>query len=440
MMMHMKHVRLSVLLMECVVACSVMAAESAAAPSISDAKAATEWNQWRGPNRDGISPDRDWSTDWKETGPKVPWKAKVGLGCSSVVVGGRRAFTMGNVQVGEKEVEVIEKVKQKSADGKETEVEQKTIKKQPVCEDSVYCLNVETGEVMWKRGWEQPLDPSGFEGGPTSTPCVDGDRVYFQGRTGRVTCHEVQTGRIIWEYMPEKPASTIWGGIASSPMVDGKLLIAAQAAFDKETGAIIWKPKRPLVWNSPVVFTSSGRRLLGFLSNNGLAALQSEDGKELWFLDWAADQNVADPVFFEDMVFVSSRRTKATAEQCGLFQIDRTGPRAVWKNSNLMSYFQVRVLLNGYVFGCDEQNLKCLDIRTGEVKWAAGGGRGQLIASNGMLIIAWDGAVVIAEASSNGYREIAKAKCNAGSSPPSLSGGYLFCRGKGEITCLDVRK
>src|SRR5262245_7508497 len=57
---------------------------------------AGDWPHWRGPDRNGISSESAWLDQWPANGPKVAWKANVGLGFSSFVVGGGRVVTMGH--------------------------------------------------------------------------------------------------------------------------------------------------------------------------------------------------------------------------------------------------------------------------------------------------------------------------------------------------------
>ncbi len=64
--------------------------------SSDNSKQATGWQQWRGPNRDGVSNEKGLMDSWPESGPAVLWKAtELGGGYSSVVVQGDRLFTMG---------------------------------------------------------------------------------------------------------------------------------------------------------------------------------------------------------------------------------------------------------------------------------------------------------------------------------------------------------
>ena len=64
------------------------------APVVSSVRA-DDWPQWRGPERNGISKESGWAFQWPDEGPKIAWKAKIGLGYSSFVVADGRAYTVG---------------------------------------------------------------------------------------------------------------------------------------------------------------------------------------------------------------------------------------------------------------------------------------------------------------------------------------------------------
>ena len=56
-----------------------------------------DWPQWRGPNRDGCSPESGLLAEWPDGGPKLLWKAEgLGLGYAGVSLADGRIFTMGD--------------------------------------------------------------------------------------------------------------------------------------------------------------------------------------------------------------------------------------------------------------------------------------------------------------------------------------------------------
>src|ERR1051325_2201513 len=63
--------------------------------------APTDWPQWRGPDRDGLSKEPGLLKDWPKQGPPLAWKATgVGKGYSTVSVVGDRIFTIGDLDDG----------------------------------------------------------------------------------------------------------------------------------------------------------------------------------------------------------------------------------------------------------------------------------------------------------------------------------------------------
>ena len=55
-------------------------------------------SQWRGPNRDGIYPDKDLLNVWPEAGPKLLWLTEVlGNGYSSPVIADGKLYINGEI-------------------------------------------------------------------------------------------------------------------------------------------------------------------------------------------------------------------------------------------------------------------------------------------------------------------------------------------------------
>lgn len=59
---------------------------------------AQEWPQWRGPNRDGVSLEKELLHEWPAAGPKLLWQVdRVGVGYSSLSVKGGCLYTQGDL-------------------------------------------------------------------------------------------------------------------------------------------------------------------------------------------------------------------------------------------------------------------------------------------------------------------------------------------------------
>jgi outer membrane protein assembly factor BamB len=380
---------------------------------------AADWPQWRGPNRDGISAETGWSTTWPASGPKVLWKANFGQGCSSFSVAGNRAFTMGNNQNA----------------------------------GAVYCLDTQTGQVVWKHEFPSPLDGKMFEGGQCSTPTVDGDSVFALGRQGQFFCLNKETGAVIWskDFVKDFAAKPAQWGYAGSPLIVGNRVIievggpgASAVAFDKASGKVLWQAgDDPQSYGSPLLFTRDGKDCVAFFNTAGLVVREAANGAELMRFPWKTmyDINPTTPIVADGKVFIASGYNHGAA----LVPLGEANPKALWENKAMRNKMNSCVLWKGALYGFDEGTLTCMDFATGNVKWQQKGlGLGSLTLADGKLLIqAENGALVVAEAAPEAYKEIARTQAvpNKTWVIPVLANGKIFCRNNnGEAVCLDVSK
>ncbi len=381
---------------------------------------AADWPNWRGPERNGASREAGISFAWPESGPKVLWKAAVGTGFSSMAIAKGRVFTMGN-------------------DGDK---------------DSVHCLDAKTGDSIWKHSYDCPLDPNLFEGGPTSTPAVDGDRVYTISRLGQVFCLAVADGKVLWsrDLAEEGEMPAPGWGYAGSPAIHGKQLLLnvgeAGMALDKLTGRTIWQSgPEEAGYSTPVVFEKDGKRFGIFSSGKYFSAVDLESGEIVWSHRWLTryGMNACDPVVEGERIFITSGYGKG----CALLKHAAEEAELVWKGKALRSQLTVPVKIGGFVYGIDgdenarEPALKCVSFATGEEAWAETGvGFGSLIAVDGRLVIlSAAGELIVGEADSAKWKEMARVKVLEGKcwTPPAQAEGRLYCRNAlGDLVCLSL--
>ncbi len=389
---------------------------AAALLACSGAAIAEDWPHWRGVNYDGISKEAEFNTAWPETGPKVLWRASVGTGFSSFSVSDGRVYTTGH------------------AGGT----------------DTLWCFDAAGGKVIWKHTYKQPLDPKLYEGGPSATPTVDGNRVYMLAKRGQLMCLNADDGKVIWErnVNTELGATLPKWGFASSPVIIGDRLIVnagkAGMAFDKKTGKELWvNGTDPTGYASAVPFKHQDKQCVLIFGAAMLYCVQVDDGAVLWQTPWPTsyEANIADPVIVaDDKIFISSGYKKG----CALLKITPGGARPVWVNREMQNHMASTVFVNGLLFGMDERKFKCLDLN-GEVKWSErSSGKGTVTVAGDKLIILSDkGRLAVATPSADGYKEIAAAKVLKGKcwTVPVLANGRIYCRNaKGDVVCLDVRK
>ena len=380
---------------------------AAAAPA-----AAGDWPQFRGPYRVGVSPETQWVSRWPAAGPRRLWTAQVGQGFSSMAVKAGRVYTMGN-----------------TAD-----------------QDVVSCLQAATGKVVWQ--YRYPCR-AGDYGGPRATPTVHENKVYTLSREGQALCLDAATGKLLWrrDVARELRAAAPQWGFAGSALIQGNLALynvgKAGVALDKSTGRVVWNSGSGTAgYASPVPFTIRGRSGVAFFVADGIVGVDPRSGRALWQHPWQTsfDVNAADPVFFEDSVFISSNYNKGGA----LVRVGSGRPSVVWESRNMRNHFHASVLLGTSLYGNDENTLKCVDVRTGAERWRMRGmGKGGLIAAGSRLIVLTErGEVVVVGATPNQFTEIARAKVVDGTcwTQPVLANGLLYCRSQqGALVCVDLR-
>jgi outer membrane protein assembly factor BamB len=321
--------------------------------------------------------------------------------------------------------------------------------------DTVFCFDAEKGGVLWKHAYPSDLGDKYFEGGPTSTPAVDGDRVFTIGRWGNLFCFETATGKIVWSVNLQKDAGfpvPSWG-FGGSPLVHENLLVLnvgdAGVALEKSTGKVVWK-SAPLEcgYSTPLPLRRGDETLLLLGSAKSYLAVNAKTGREAWRVKWITQYgvNAADPVVDGDSVFVSTGYGKGGA----LLRLGSSEPAIAWQSKVLRTQMNPAVLIGGFLYGVDGDTtektaLKCVELSTGKEKWARPlAGAGAVAAADGRLIVlGGTGELMVAPASPEAFTPTARANVLTSKcwSVPVLANGRIYCRGAdGQVVCVDVRK
>lgn len=382
---------------------------------------ADDWPTHRGPNCNGISTESGWSPQAINK-PKILWKANVGFGASSMVTSNGKLYTMGNRD--------------------DT--------------DTVYCFNADTGEVLWKHSYPCPRDKRMFEGGTASTPTIAGKHLYTLSQRGHLFCLDAETGKVVWA----RNLITDFGGslsqwhYAGSPLIETNTLIvetggkgSSVVALEKNTGTTLWKAGSDKAgYATPVVFDHDGRKAVLVFNAHGLVAHDLASGKELWRFRWKTsyDVNAATPLVFDKKVFISSGYNRG----CALIDISGDEPKLLVENKHMQAQFPTPILHDGHIYGISGNTpggeLRCLDAKDLKAKWSQDGlGTGGLTLADGKLIIQGEkGHLVIADASPEAYKELARAKVLSGRCwvQPILSNGRIYTKNNnGDLLAIDVR-
>jgi len=408
---------------------------------------ASDWPQWRGLQRDGITVEHSgWPDGWPG---KRLWGFNAGFGCTSPVIAGDNVYVMG--------------WKGKSRGN-------------PVGKDTLYCLDLKTGKVKWKQSYTSRYQSrirtgdTGSYGGPSSTPVFDVETgfLYTLSIDGDFCCWDTtKNGKLLWkknfydtynvQQRPDCGKGVRDYGYTSSPLIDGGLVIVETGdskgtvmAFDKTTGKLQWQSgiKGPAGHSSgPVPMTVDGMNCIATLTLTKLAVMRTDSGFEgvtIAKFPWKTDYgcNIATPAVFDNKVLISSSYNN---HRSCLLDISQNGAKQIWKSkyhskvSSPVIYKNCIYMINGPLY--------CLDLGTGKLKWKGGnfGNGSLLVCSKDDKIIAFgNGKIVLidAEPADNKYHELSRIDnvVSATCYPHiALSDGIICCKDRaGNIVCFSV--
>ena len=379
-----------------------------------------DWPRWLGPNADGVSTE---ALPAEIDLTNIAWTAELGIGFSSFSVADGRVFSMGHNE------------------GKET----------------VWCLNEEGGKLLWKDTYPAALMPNLHEGGPGATPTVDGEYVYTISKDGQLRVYKAATGEVLWTKdmmalsgLRKRPE---WGFTGSPLILDGHVLVEAGAtfAFDKETGAEIWRSEdyRP-AYGTPQVFESDGNQFLAVLKTDGLVILDPKEGKTLGFSLWRTSfqTNSTTPLDAgKARLFISTGYDQG----CALFQFSGGELNKIYQNKNMCNHMGNSVLIDGRLYGFDGTahrgrpvEFTCLDLETGEKEWHFEDYRyGSVIAAGKDLVVLTEsGEMMIGAASTDGFRPRARHRVLQGRcwTPPVVDNGVIYARNAaGKLVAIQIQ-
>jgi outer membrane protein assembly factor BamB len=409
-------------------------------PAKSTTAAGSDWPAYRGPAGTGVTA-ADFGKPWMSGGPKQLWKAEATNGFSSITVSGNIATTLMT----------------RDHEGSPLE--------------HCVAMDATTGKELWAQplkiaryghdgGNEGTGDNKGGDG-PRSTPTHDGGKLYVYGSNLDFYCFDTKSGKKLWD----KDIAKDYGGKhirwmnATSPLIEGNLVIvsgggagAAFLAFDKASGALKWKGENDTITHAtPTAAVIHGTRQIIFFTKEGLAAVTPQDGKVLWRQEYKFNiSTAASPIVFEDIVYCSA----GYGVGAGAYRIEKKG--SAWSSTEIWSkegndvanHWSTPVCKDGYLYGMfqfknyGDGPVKCVDIRTGEVKWSkAGFGPGNVILSGDKVLALSDkGELVLFEASPAEYKELARADVLDGKcwSTPTIAGGRIFARSTKEAAAFAI--
>lgn len=332
--------------------------------------AAADWPDWRGPRRDGISPEKNLPEKWSPTGDNLAWRAPYG-GRSAPIVAGDRVYLMNVLGSGAE------------------------------LKERVMALDANSGKVMWEHSYDVFLSDVPPHRASWASPAADLEtgNVYTFGVGGMLKAFD-KSGKVLWEHSltEELGLVTTHGGRTVSPVVEGPYVIVSgittgwgeQAraghrfmAFDKKTGATMWVSSpggRPYdtTYSPPIVADVAGTRMLMAGGGDGTVhAIKVWTGEPVWKFEVSKRGVNTGVALNGTTAIVSHSEENLDGSEMGLLAaIDATARGAIgkeqtkWQHKGWQGGFSSPVVDGDRLYQVDNgANLFAFDVNTGKTLW-----------------------------------------------------------------------
>ena len=406
---------------------------------------AADWPQWRGPNRDGHSPETGLLKAIPKDGPPLVWTANLGgVGYSSPAVVGDRLFVTAaeDSENGQKEYAI--------------------------------CLGAKDAKPLWKvplpeKNARDEYD-TGWGSGPRGTPTVDGESVHILGARGDLCCLKAADGATVWavNLVKDFAGGVPRWGYSESVLIDGDKVVCtpggndgAVLALDKKTGKKLWQSadlKDAAAYSSLVIAEVGGVRQYVTQTESAAVGVRASDGKLLWRVAelGRAVAVVPTPIVHDGYAFFTS----GYGAGCELFKLepDGDGTKATvvyTKNPVLGNHHGGVIRVGDHVYGHNDNRGQwvCIDYKKNATDPVWGSGKfekGSMVYADGHFYLYGQnrGGVALVAASPDGWQEKgrfeipekSKFPCGSGLiwAHPVIAGGKLYLRDHELLFCYDI--
>ncbi len=323
------------------------------------------WPAWRGPDGNGVSPERNLPSEWSDS-KNIRWKSPLpGRGNSTPIVWGNRVFlTQAVDEENRRTVMSFERV---------------------------------NGKLLWQTGLTYKEKDATHEANPlcSASPVTDGERVIAYFGSAGVYCCDF-AGRELWRR--ELGQQQHEWGYASSPILEGGLCFVYHGpgpgsqllALDAKTGKTLWKFDEPRArtegrtdgfkgrepgyvgtWSTPILVKAAGRQEVLMSFPNRLVSFDPRTGDQLWTCDGLNPLIYTSPVYGEGLVvsmggfFGSSIAVKPGGRG------DVTDTARVWREERAKkNRCGSGVIAGGRIFLVNMEGfVECIDLQSGRQLW-----------------------------------------------------------------------
>ncbi len=336
--------------------------------------------------------------------------------------------------------------------------------------DTVLCLDAHTGKTLWWfKSKETFVKIKSGKGGIGMTACFYTGRVYARG-SGGLYCLNAETGALLWKKKQVKQGkvkvslgpSGGWSHDESPVIVGGVLVLGhgkdeALAGFDPSDGRLLWTHSFVKGQNAvptKVILDAKEHIIVCSKEKARLSLIEPRTGTILWHSN-ALGPNHGSLSVWETIVCGNlGDRTKQKQGRARAVRISRKGASPLWtsKEAGYPPHRSLPVAHKGFFYIDDREGFFCLDTTTGNVvnrlphistmtlgshNWV------WTIASNNRVFTS--GVLMTSTAEGGFVRLPGRLSLDLAGGytcpiKPALADGRLFCRLSDKIVCYDLRK
>lgn len=390
---------------------------------------AEDWPRWRGPRGDGSWQGPTLPQRWPEGGPRQVWRTTIGGGYAGLSVADGRLFAHDRLT-------------------------------QPREVERVLCFDAASGKPLWTHEYPVAYGELSYGNGPRAAPTVLEGRVYALGALGHLHCLNVTSGEVLWrqDLVRDFKARVPEWGLSGSPVIFEDLVIvhaggkddACVLAFDRRSGERRWGSLSDEAgYATPVVIERDGEPELVVWTPSHVRGIGPRDGKPRWEIPYKVTYGVsiATPIVREGIVFVSGYWEGSKAIQLGENLADA---ELLWEENRFLRGLMSQPLYrDGRVFLLEKEfGLTCFDLQTGEKLWDDGHkltpkGRNPQATlvwtgdEDRVLALNSEGELILARLTPEGYQEQDRAKIIGPTwVHPAYAGELAFARNDEELVCV----
>lgn len=270
----------------------------------------SDWPEFHGGSHAGTRDKVNLPTEWSTT-KNVAWSKEIpGLAWSSPVTWKGKVFLTTVIRDGKPETAETAKKGLYFGGEKKTAPDESFTWK-------VYCLDEETGKILWEKVSHQGKADRGKHiknSYASETPVVDGERLYICfGNIGLFTYDH--DGNLLWKYaISSMPTAYSWGPAASPTVHNNRLYFVYDndeksyiLCLDARSGSQVWKKERDEKsnWACPYVWVNEKRTEI-VTSGSKKARSYDLDGNLLWELGGMSSITVPTPFSVDGLLYVGS--------------------------------------------------------------------------------------------------------------------------------------